>query len=54
VQADEDAPYCLDTRFQPSDGEYPLVCYELHSKNVGHMAKTFGEWFVQWLQQRVE
>lgn len=33
VQADEDAPYCLDMS-AARDGEFPVVCYELHSRHV--------------------
>ena len=49
IQADEDAPYCLDTSNR-QDGEYPLVCFELHSKHVSRMANSFGSWFVEWLR----
>jgi hypothetical protein len=54
VQANEDAPYCLDTRRRSQDGEFPLVCYELHSRRVGDMAPSFGAWFVERLRLRAE
>jgi hypothetical protein len=54
VQPDEDAPYCLDTRTAGSDGEYPLVCFELHSGHVGRMADSFDVWFVEWLRLQAE
>lgn len=54
VQADEDAPYCLDTSKRDQGGEFPLVCYELNSRHVGKMAPSFGEWFVEWLRLRAE
>ncbi len=53
VQADGDAPYCLDTRKRRPDGELPVVCYELHSRHTGRMAPSFGEWFVGYLRLRV-
>lgn len=46
IQADEDAPYCLDTRIRDDDGEFAVVCYELNSRNVGTMATNFGEWIL--------
>jgi hypothetical protein len=54
VQADEEAPYCLDTSKRGQSGEFPLVCYELNSRHVGKMAPSFGEWFVEWLRLRAE
>lgn len=53
VQPDEGAPYCLDTSCRRSDGECPVVCYELHSRHVGRMAETFGEWLQEWLKLRL-
>src|SRR4051812_24532430 len=38
IQADEDAPYCLDTRSASAAGEFPVVCYELHTKHEGKVA----------------
>src|SRR5262249_7841412 len=54
IEADEDAPYCLDTSKRGQSGEFPLVCYELNSRLVGSMAPTFGEWFIEWLRLRAE
>ena len=52
IQPDEDAPYCLDVSNRGSDGECPVVCYELHSGHAGRMAETFLEWLLQGLQLR--
>jgi hypothetical protein len=52
VQPDEDAPFCLDVRNRSSDGECPVVCYELHSGHAGRIAETFREWLLQGLQFR--
>lgn len=54
VQSDEDAPYCIDTSNRSPDGENPLVCYELHSRRVGRIAASFGEWFIDWLSLSAE
>lgn len=54
IQADEDAPYCLDTSARRPDGECPVDCYELHSRHVGRVGASFGEWFLQWLRLRAE
>jgi len=54
VEANEDAPYCLDSRSPDTSGEFPLVCYELHSRHVGRMANSFGEWFMEWLRLSAE
>jgi hypothetical protein len=54
VQANEDAPYCLDTRKRCQAGEFPLVCYEINSRHVGRMAPSFREWFAEWLRLRAE
>jgi hypothetical protein len=54
IQPDEDAPYCLDSSAKMPDGEFPLVCYELHSRHVSRMAESFGEWLVEWLRLRAE
>lgn len=48
VQPDDDAPYCLDTSTRRKDGEFPVVCFELHSKHAGKIAEDFGTWFRQW------
>lgn len=52
IQANEDAPYCLDTSCRGEGGEFPMVCYELNSRHVRWMAMSFGEWFVEWLRLR--
>jgi hypothetical protein len=50
VQADDDAPYCLDTSERSPEMECPVVCYELHSGHVGRVSRNFAEWCLQWLQ----
>jgi hypothetical protein len=44
IQPDEDAPYCLDTRSPSATGEFPVACYELHSKHVSRIASDFEDW----------
>ena len=44
IQPDEDAPYCLDTRSPSVSGEFPVVCFELHSKYEGNVATDFDDW----------
>lgn len=44
IQPDEDAPYCLDTRSPSATGEFPVVCYELHSKHASRIASDFDDW----------
>jgi hypothetical protein len=52
IQPYEDAPYCLDTRSPSASGEFPVVCYELHSKHEGKVAADFDDWmrrfFLHW------
>jgi hypothetical protein len=42
IQADDEAPYCLDV----SNGspECVVVCYELHSNHASVIASSFSEW----------
>ena len=44
IQADEDAPHCLDTRRPSATGEFPVVCYELRSKHAAPIASDFDDW----------
>lgn len=44
IQPDEDVPYCLDTGSPSATGEFPVVCYELHSKHAGKVAADFDDW----------
>lgn len=46
VQPDGEAPYCLDSSTPGPDGEFPVVCYELHSGHMERMAGSFREWLV--------
>jgi hypothetical protein len=52
VQPDEDAPYCFDTRRPGMHGEFPVICYELHSRHERTIAAGFDEWmrtvFLHW------
>ena len=52
VQPDEDAPYCFDTRRPDRLGEFPVICYELHSRHEKTIAASFDEWmqifFLHW------
>ena len=56
IQADEDAPYCLDTRTPSAAGEFPVVCYELHSQHAGKVAADFDDWmrrfFLHWAAEK--
>jgi hypothetical protein len=54
IQPNEDAPYCLDAQKRRPDGEMPVVCFELHSKHMGRMASSFGEWFCEYLRLRLD
>ncbi len=54
IQADEDAPYCLDTSAAEDDEEFPLICYELDTQYVSRVADSFGTWFLEWLQLQAE
>jgi len=54
VQKDHDAPYCLDCQMPDARGEYPLVCYELHSGCQTRLNASFGEWLLIWLQLRAD
>jgi hypothetical protein len=44
IQADEDAPHCLDTDSRSESGECPVVCYDLHSQNAKRIASDFDDW----------
>jgi hypothetical protein len=44
LQTDEDAPYCFDTEAQGVNGEYSIVCFELHSRHVQEVAPSFPAW----------
>ena len=44
IQADGDAPYCLDTS-DASSGEYPVVCFEVSTMACTRIAGSFDEWF---------
>jgi hypothetical protein len=48
LQADEDAPFCFDTRHGRSS-DLPVVCFELHSKAQWQVASNFGEWLQQYV-----
>jgi hypothetical protein len=54
IQADEDAPYCLDTSAAEDDEEFPLICFELDTQYVSRVADSFGAWFLEWLQLQAE
>jgi len=53
VQADEDAPYCLDLS---SDAEEPpVVCFQLNTGTYEKIADSFESFFTQWfLEELVE
>jgi hypothetical protein len=44
IHPDDDAPYCLDTRAPSASGEFPIVCYEFHSKHDRKVAADFEDW----------
>ena len=44
IQPDEAAPYCFDTRRRDMHGEFPVICYELHSRHETTIAAGFDEW----------
>lgn len=52
IQPNEDAPYCFDTRRSDMHGEFPVICYELHSRHEQTIAAGFDEWmrsfFLHW------
>lgn len=50
VQADEDAPHCLNSGDIRSEGEFAVVCFELHSGHCQTISPSFGEWLVEWLR----
>ncbi len=47
IQPNDDAPYCFDIRVASATGEFPVVCYELRSKNAGKIAIDFNDWIRQ-------
>lgn len=49
IQTDGEAPYCLDTSKIASNGEMPVVCYELNTKHSSTLSSNFNEWFVNYL-----
>lgn len=53
IQSDEDAPFCLDSGSPRADGEYPVVCFELHSGHVSQVAPDFKAWLSSWLQSTI-
>jgi hypothetical protein len=48
IQPDSEAPYCFDTLSPDKRGEFPIVCFELHSRNAKKIADGFERWFLQW------
>lgn len=44
IQPDEDAPHCLDTRNPADSGEFPVICFELHSLREEKIATDFEDW----------
>jgi hypothetical protein len=54
VQADEDEPYCINTRTAAPDGEFPLVSYDLQSRHATRLAPSFGAWFAEWLRLQAD
>ncbi len=54
IQPDDEAPYCLDSGRLQSDGEYPVVCYELQHDCVSDISRSFGDFILDWLRLRVQ
>jgi hypothetical protein len=52
IGPDDEAPYCLDTSKQCSDGECPVVCYELRRHHASPVAASFHDFIVEWLELR--
>jgi hypothetical protein len=56
IQPNDDAPYCLDTRSPSASGEFPVVCYERHSRHEGKIASDFEDWmrrfFLRWAVEK--
>ena len=48
VEPDDEAPYCFDTRYPDTEGEFPLNCYELYSGADGKVADNFPQFMVDW------
>jgi len=44
IQADDDAPYCIDAQNRDAAGEAAVVCFELHSRLATVIARSFPEW----------
>ncbi len=44
IDPDEDAPYCLDSSNIDSNGELPIVCYELNAGHTTVIASNFDDW----------
>jgi SMI1-KNR4 cell-wall len=43
-QPDDDAPYCFDTSRPDASGEFPIICFDLHSRHEERVARNFDEW----------
>ena len=53
IQSDEEAPYCLDTSKETSNGEMPVVCYELNNRHSSILSNNFNDWLVNYLSMMV-
>ena len=51
IQADEEAPYCLDSSQVSNNGEMPVVCYELNNKHSSKLSSNFKEWLLSYLSR---
>ncbi len=52
IEADPDAPCCIDTRKPSTDGECPVVCYDLHARQSEQIAANFEAFAQEWLELR--
>lgn len=44
IQPNDDAPYCFDTSSPSAAGEFPVACFEVHSKHTKQIAADFDDW----------
>ena len=45
IQADGDAPHCIDTSEASDLGENPVICFEVFNSVSTRIAGSFDEWF---------
>lgn len=53
IQADDDAPHCIDLSSADPVGEMTVVCFESHCRSVQVVARNFEHWLDLWVLAQI-